>query len=129
VIPEDTAPTAASRAALPSSVAHADAAFTAGRATLLGAALAGGSVELFAEALVDRLHEPYRAAGAPLLGAVREALPAGAVGATLSGSGPSVIVWARDGDAASCEAELRERFPGECVLRMGVATLGAGEAP
>ena len=129
VIPEATASTAASRAALPSTVAHADAAFTAGRATLLGAALAGGSVELFTEALGDRLHEPFRAEGAPLLGAVRHALPAGAVGATLSGSGPSVIVWARDGDAASCEAELRERFPAERVLQLGVAAMGAGKAP
>jgi homoserine kinase len=129
VIPEATASTAASRAALPSTVVHSDAAFTAGRATLLGAALAGGSVELFAEALADRLHEPYRSDGAPLLGAVRKALPAGAVGATLSGSGPSVIVWAREGDAASCEAELQERFPAERVLRLGVAALGAGKTP
>jgi homoserine kinase len=128
VIPEATVSTAASRAALPSTVGHADAAFTAGRATLLGAALAGGSAELFAEALADRVHEPYRAESAPLLGAVREALPAGALGATLSGSGPAVIVWARDEDAASCEAELAARFPSERVLRPGVATMGAGEA-
>src|SRR5256712_1120715 len=40
VIPETAVSTAASRAALPDSVAHADAAFSAGRATLLGAALA-----------------------------------------------------------------------------------------
>ena len=45
----------------PASVPHADAAFTAGRAALLGAALASGAAELFAEALDDRLHEPYRA--------------------------------------------------------------------
>ena len=43
VIPETTVSTSASRAALPATVTHADAAFTAGRATLLGAALAGGS--------------------------------------------------------------------------------------
>ncbi len=129
VIPETTVSTSVSRAALPATVTHADAAFTAGRATLLGAALAGGSTELFAKALTDRLHEPYRAESAPLLGAVREALPAGALGATLSGSGPAVIVWARDADAASCEAELASRFPGERVLRLAFATIGAGPAP
>jgi homoserine kinase len=129
LIPEAEVSTAASRAALPSAVAHADAAFTAGRATLLGAALAGGSTELFAEALADRLHEPYRAVSAPLLVAVRESLPAGAIGATLSGSGPAVVVWARDEDAASCEAELAARFPSERVLRLRVATMGAGPAP
>jgi homoserine kinase len=129
VIPETTVSTSVSRAALPATVTHADAAFTAGRATLLGAALAGGSTELFAKALTDRLHEPYRAESAPLLGAVREALPAAALGATLSGSGPAVIVWARDADAASCEAELASRFPGERVLRLAFATIGAGPAP
>lgn len=129
LIPQVEVSTAASRAALPSTVTHADAAFTAGRATLLGAALAGGSTELFAEALTDRLHEPHRADSAPLLGAVRDALPAGALGATLSGSGPAVIVWARDAEAASCEAELASRFPGERVVRLAVATIGAGPAP
>ena len=61
LVPEATVSTAAARAALPETVRHADAAFTAGRAALLGAALATGSAELFAEALADRMHEPYRA--------------------------------------------------------------------
>jgi homoserine kinase len=126
VIPETTVSTAASRAALPDSVAHADAAFSAGRATLLGAALASGSTELFAAALDDRLHEPYRAASAPLLGEVKQQLPAGALGATLSGSGPTVIVWAREEDAGACVAELTARFPGEQVLRLRSASSGAG---
>jgi homoserine kinase len=125
VIPEATVPTAASRAALPPTVTHDDAVFTAGRATLLGAALATGSPGLFAEALEDRLHEPYRAEDAPLLDAVRERLPAGAVGASLSGSGPTVVVWARGEAAAACEAELAERFPGERILRLRAATTGA----
>jgi homoserine kinase len=128
VIPETTVSTAASRAALPASVAHADAAFSAGRATLLGAALASGSQELFAAALDDRLHEPYRAANAPLLGEIRARLPRGALGATLSGSGPTVIVWARDDDADECAAELEARFPAEQVLLLQTAVSGAGEA-
>ena len=74
---------------------HEDAAFSAGRAALLGAALAAGSEELFAAALDDRLHEPYRSA---FLADVRAELPASALGATLSGSGPTVIVWARRGE-------------------------------
>jgi homoserine kinase len=126
VIPETTVSTAASRSALPASVSHADAAFSAGRATLLGAALASGSTELFAAALDDRLHEPFRAASAPLLAAIKSRLPAGALGATLSGSGPTVIVWARDDDAEACAAELATRFPGEQVLRLRAATSGAG---
>jgi homoserine kinase len=126
VIPEATVSTAAARASLPDRVPHGDAAFSAGRATLLGAALASGSQELFAAALDDRLHEPYRAANAPLLGAIKQQLPAGALGATLSGSGPTVIVWATDDGAEACSAELAARFPGEQVLRLKCAASGAG---
>jgi homoserine kinase len=60
LIPETTVSTPASRAALPATVPHADAAFTAGRATLLGAALAGGSTELFVEASARRSPAPGR---------------------------------------------------------------------
>jgi homoserine kinase len=125
VVPEATVSTAASRAALPASVPHADAAYTAARAMLLGAALAGGSRELFAAALADRLHEPYRGADAPVLGAVRNDPPTGAIGATLSGSGPTVIVWATDAGAAGCERDLAQRFPAAHVLRLGIARQGA----
>jgi homoserine kinase len=128
VVPETTVSTAAARAALPESIPHADAAFSAGRATLLGAALASGSEELFAAALEDRVHEPYRATSAPLLGAIRGELPAGALGATLSGSGPTVIVWAREGNAAACAAELEARFPAERVLVLRATANGAGQA-
>jgi homoserine kinase len=128
VVPDATVSTAASRAALPASVPHGDAAFTAARAALLGAALAGGSRELFAAALADRLHEPYRAAEAPVLGGVRTDPPAGAIGATLSGSGPTVMVWASEGGAADCARELAERFPAAQVLRLGVAGQGAVDA-
>ena len=55
-----------------------------------------GTPSLLTAALADRLHEPYRPSA--ILDAVRAELPAGAVGATLSGSGPTVIVWADDPD-------------------------------
>jgi homoserine kinase len=125
LVPETTVSTAAARAALPAEVAHADAAFTAGRAALLGAALASGSAELFADALADRLHEPYRANGAPLLAAVREQPPAGALGSTVSGSGPTVVVWAARASADVCAAELGERFPDVSVLTLPVSPRGA----
>jgi homoserine kinase len=128
VIPESTVDTAEARASLPPEVSHADAALTAGRATLLGVGLASGSAELFAAAMDDRLHEPYRAARAPILAAVRGRLPVGALGATLSGSGPTVIVWARDDEADACVQELAERFPDAQAQRLAVATEGAGPA-
>lgn len=115
-----------SRAALPRAVPHGDAAFTAGRAALLGAALASGSRDLFREALADRLHEPYRERGAPLLGAVRAQLPHGALGATLSGSGPAVVVWSEDRDATA--SDLRQSFPQADVLPLAVTPEGAHSA-
>jgi len=125
LVPEATVSTAKAREALPSEVAHDDAVFTAGRAAVLGAALASGSADLFAEALDDRLHEPYRAAGAPMLAQVREQLPEGALGASISGSGPTVIVWARPESASDCARELTVRFPDVRVLSLSVSPEGA----
>jgi homoserine kinase len=125
LVPNGTVSTAASRAALPEHVLHADATFTTARAALLGAALATGSAELFAEALDDRLHEPHRAANAPLLAEVRGDLPPGALGATISGSGPTVVVWARDDAVDSCVAALAGRYPDVDVLSLSASPKGA----
>ncbi|HXY86196.1 MAG TPA: homoserine kinase [Gaiellaceae bacterium] len=122
VVPAARVNTAKSRASLPVEVTHADAAFNAGRGTLLGAALASGSTDLFAAALHDRLHEPYRS---PFLDEVRNALPDGALGATLSGSGPTVIVWAERTAAGGCATELAQTFPEQDVRPLAVATTGA----
>ena len=125
LVPAETVSTAAARAALPEHVLHADASFTTARAALLGAALATGSAELFAEALDDRLHEPHRAANAPLLEKVRADLPSGALGATISGSGPTVIVWADDDAVPTCVAELEARYPEVDVLPLPASPKGA----
>jgi homoserine kinase len=126
LVPQERVGTAGARAALPPDVPFSDAAYTAGRATLLGAALASGSTTLFAAAADDRLHEPYRAVRAPLLDAVRSDLPEGAVGATLSGSGPTVIVWSRRDWVDSCVRQLEERFPNVDVLALAITPTGAG---
>ena len=128
VVPDTEVKTAAARASLPDTVPHADAAFTAGRAALLGAALAAGDPNLFAAALADRLHEPYRAAGAPLLAELRDAPPQGALGTTISGSGPTVVVWAREDAAEACADELTARFAVAKVLPLAVAAHGAATA-
>ena len=121
VIPKERTSTESSRRTLPSTVPHAEAAASAGRAALLGAGAASGDAALFAAALGDWLHEPYRPS--PVLDAVRAILPPGCAGATLSGSGPTVIAWARD--CRACAADLRERFPDHTVLELEVAPRGA----
>jgi len=49
-----------------------------------------------------------------VLDEIRADLPRGAVGATLSGSGPTVIVWAEDAEA--CRADLVVRYDDVRVL-------------
>jgi homoserine kinase len=127
VVPEGTQVTLESRKALPEDVPHRDASAHAARAAMLGAALALEDAALFASAAQgDRLHEPYRSPGAPLLAALRAELPEGAVAVTLSGSGPSVIVWAQVGAEASCAAALERRHPDAAVLLLDWSSEGAG---
>ena len=107
-------------------VAHGDAAQSAGRAALLGAALAAGDGDLLAASFHDSLHEPYRGGDAPLLVELRDNPPAGSVGVTLSGAGPSVVVWTRKEHRGECVADLRRRLPDAQVLPLDVASHGAG---
>jgi homoserine kinase len=126
VVPADRTSTTASRTALPDAVPHADAATTAGAAMLLGAAIAAGDATLLGAALRDRLHEQYRAAGAPLLARVRAASPAGTIGVTLSGSGPTVIAWVATAHAAAAARSLEQVLAGDAqVLHLRVAGEGA----
>lgn len=125
LVPDARVETAAARAALPAKVPHADATFTAARAALLGAAIGTGSADLLVEAFADRLHEPYRGPLSPVYESVRDDPPAGAAGVTISGSGPTVIVWARPGEEAACAAELGKRFPSARVIPAGISPEGA----
>ena len=110
-----------SRGALPATVPHAEAAASAGRAALLGAGAASGDATLFAAALDDWLHEPYRPS--EVLDVVRHTPPPGCLGATLSGSGPTVIAWVSDAEA--CVASIKGLFPEHRVLELDVAPRGA----
>lgn len=125
LVPEGTVATAAARATLPESVPLGDAVFSVGHAALLGAGMAARSESIFAAALDDRLHEPHRAANAPLLAEVRAEPPAGALGSTVSGSGPTVIVWAHPRQAKECSVELSNRFPDVEVLWLSTSAKGA----
>jgi homoserine kinase len=122
-VPDDELPTKLAREALPETIAHADAAYTVARAALLVAALESGRSELLAQALDDRLHEPYRAPFVPLLDQVRGRL-AGlpAYGATISGAGPSVLVWCELGAGEAVAEALAGVAPR--VLPLAVAVAG-----
>jgi len=119
--------TTLSRTLLPQTVAHADAAFSAGRAGLLAAGIALGDAEAIAAGLADRIHEPYRARAVGDLAEVRAALlEAGAAGAVLSGAGPTVIGLVSgtdDADALARAHEVASR------ARQRVAALPGRRAP
>ena len=77
------------------------------------------------EAFEDRLHQPFRGPLSPVYAPIRDELPRGADGVTVSGSGPTVIVWAAPEKADVCALELAGRFPSAHVLVLAVAAHGA----
>jgi homoserine kinase len=125
VAPDARVSTEESRGRLPESLSHADAAAASAQAALLGAAVASGDANLLAEAFHDLLHEPYRAEDAPLLHELRHHPVTGQAGVTLSGSGPSVVVWVEKDKATQAATELEARHPEALVLRLAIAPEGA----
>ncbi|WP_026116556.1 homoserine kinase [Nocardiopsis valliformis] len=80
------------RGLLPETVSHADAAFNAGRAALMTAAVCGQPESLYA-ATEDRLHEVYRAPAMPrTLDLIADLRQHGELPAVVSGAGPTVLV-------------------------------------
>ncbi len=94
VVPGEAVRTRAARAALAAEVPLGDAIFNIAHASLLTLGLARGDWDLVARGLRDRLHQPRRA---PLFPRSYElalrARELGALGATISGAGPTVLVW------------------------------------
>ena len=91
-VPGVTVATDQSRAALPEAVPFEDAVFDVARAALLVAGLARERFDVLAEAMDDRIHQPYRLDSIPgAREAIRRARESGAKGAALSGSGPAVL--------------------------------------
>lgn len=101
VIPAERVSTSKARGALPAEIPHADAADTLARAIGLTLALERGDLDDLPVLLHDRLHEPYRA---PLVPGIEELRglcgDCGCLGVTISGSGPTMLLWARRADAA-----------------------------
>jgi homoserine kinase len=125
-VPSARTSTGESRNGLPFTIRHDDAAVNAGAAALLGAAIVAGDAELLREAFHDRLHEQYRLEDAPLLRELRASAPEGTVGVTLSGSGPSVVVWADKRRVDDVAAALRQSLSADTtVLPLQVADKGA----
>ncbi len=113
VVPHEPVATSRARAALPDAVPLGDAVFNVASASLLTLGLARGDVGLIARGLQDRLHQPHRASLYPRSAAlVEHASELGALGATISGAGPTVLVWCRDDATEPLAERLRAEADG-----------------
>lgn len=121
LVPERSLATKQARAALPSAVAHADAAFNLGRMGLLVAGLADARL-LVPAATEDRLHQPHRTPLFPESPALLAGLvDAGARAACWSGAGPTLLAVcttsAADGVRTRGDELLRELgVPGRALV-------------
>jgi homoserine kinase len=126
-VPREAVRTAKARAALPATVPLADAVFNVGSASLLVLGLARGDLALVARGLDDRLHQPPRTPLYPRsMELVASARSLGALGATISGAGPTVLLWTRAEEADAVAAAAGEAVSTWAdVHRVGFATAGA----
>ncbi len=94
VVPTEAVHTEAARAALPAEVPIGEAVFNVAHAALLGVGLARGDWDLLSRGLQDRLHQQRRSHLFPRsFELATRARELGALGATISGAGPTVLVW------------------------------------
>jgi len=127
VVPDAAVKTAEARVALPHEVPMRDAVFNVAHASMLLLGLASADWDLISAGLRDRLHQPHRAhlypRSAELLDRARDL---GALGATISGAGPTVLVWSRyDQTGPLVEALKRDATGWATVMRAGFEPQGA----
>lgn len=129
LVPEVTGSTAAARAVLPPSVPREDAVFNIQRVALLVASLQANRLDALADALDDRLHQPYRLRLFPWVADVTAAAKAaGALGCVLSGSGPAllaVVPGAGERVARAMEEALKEAGTAGAARALAVDVAGA----
>ena len=126
VVPKFDLSTYAARAALPKQILLSDAVHNLGRTTLVVEALRTGDLELLANVMDDRLHQPYRL---PLIPGAADAFDAaqgaGVAAVALSGAGPGVIAFTdNETTAQKSAAAMVEAFRAagleswECMTRV-----------
>ena len=127
VIPTDPVPTPAARGALPAEVPLSDATFNVAHAATLALGLSKGDLAEIARGLEDRLHQPYRRPLYPRsMELVERAAELGALGATISGAGPTVLFWVFFEQTGALVERLRQEAGGWAdVQRLNFVAMGA----
>ena len=118
--------TASARAALPPEIPLGDAVHNVGRASLLVLGLAKDDFSLIGRGLHDVVHQPRRQGLYPRsMELVQAAERVGAVGATISGAGPTVLFWCHWEQTGGLVEKLRAEAPDCKVKRVTFAPGGA----
>jgi homoserine kinase len=127
VIPPEEVSTRLAREAIPAEVPLADAVANVSSAALLVLGLRSADLDLVSSGLRDAIHQPRRRELYPRsMEIVDAATELGALGATISGAGPTVLVWTTWQDAGSVAAALERRCAGWAeVRRLPFTPLGA----
>ncbi|MGI8931166.1 MAG: homoserine kinase [Sphingomicrobium sp.] len=127
LVPHKAVRTALARQVLPEKVPIADAAANVARAATLTLGLERSDWSLVRRGLEDRLHQPYRAHLFPASIALLErASELGAIGATISGAGPSVLFWTQIEDTRAVMTRLTAEAHGwATVIRAQFESQGA----
>lgn len=127
VVPETAVRTKEARAALPAEVPMQEAVFNVAHGALLTLGLTLGDWDLVSRGLADRLHQDRRAPLFPRSAALLErAREFGALGATVSGAGPTVLFWSHYEQTGGLVEALRRETTGWAeVLRVPFESQGA----
>jgi homoserine kinase len=127
VIPAEEVPTEEARKAIPEQVPLADAVANIGAASQLVLGLERGDLNLIQRGLVDRIHQPARAELYPRsIEVVESAAELGAIGATISGAGPTVLVWVNWQETGQVVEALKKKLGDWAeIRRVPFAALGA----
>jgi homoserine kinase len=116
-IPPEPVATADARAAMPAEVPIEDAVHNASHAALLVLGLARGDLDLVSRGLSDRIHQPRRASLYPRsMELIAQARELGAIGASISGAGPTVLFWCDWQQTGALFERLRAEAR-ECEIR------------
>ena len=117
VVPEQAVRTSEARGALPAEVPLEQAVFNVAHGALLTLGLARGDWDLVARGLADKLHEQRRSHLFPRsYELARRARSLGALGATISGAGPTVLVWCFYEHTGAVVEALRPEVEGWATL-------------
>lgn len=118
VIPPEEVSTKLAREAIPAEIPLADAVANVSSAALLVLGLQSADLDLVRRGLGDAIHQPRRRSLYPRsMEIVDSATELGALGATISGAGPTVLVWTTWQDAGNVAAALESRCAGWAEVR------------